>query len=1370
MKSRLLKSRRNRLTSQRALSSAVDTLEARTLLSTTPTAITIQNAPTGSPVVGSLTVSVDPFGAFGESFPQSGALYDPFPSGNGNPYNSVRVSALYFQPAGGFLSAGYVLPDQTAADAATNVQFTQPSANTAISTFTIDGFQITLTQTIADVPTSDSVTYMTQTYQIKDVSNTQYINTPFNVVHLLYADRTDGSISNWGALSGDNRIGITFTSKDENSVFQRIDALGVDSAGNTVYDWDTTNSPSGFDITNEAATSSNDPNYYQTIVADSGIPAGDNGNVAGETNGDLIDDTTPPAGNAEDAVVAVQDSLEFTQLGQTITYITRTGWGDTGDETPAIYHQPGTFNITALTPTAPEGTDAVLQITRTDGSLGHASVFLNDNDLHGTATGGAPTNANADFQEIVANANNAGNGILPPLNVILADGETTTGVGSYSDNPTIAVFNDTKIEPSEFFFAVIENPQDNALLANGDTPTSPPTDTGITIPANDQPSAFHFASSATSADQPTGFTQSYTWTEGQTAQIIVERDLDDGGNPNTGPYGAFAVNYTITGSGSNQATPGEEVNGVITPANADFIDVTPGLDGTPGSSSTYSDGTITGSLQFAAATPDQINTPTQGVNYQYIDLNTLVDNLYEGNETFTITLQSGNALLVGTPSTFTGTIDDAQTSGPVHLQNDSQSVTVSPTSTVSQTIGVLRTEATGAGQVTVDYTVNGSSATAGSDFTVPGGVLSGNSYTGTLTFAAGASTPTDPLVIDFPANDEAGADKTLTITISLPSDQDIPGLIGAPSTETLTLNNNNAPGVIHFVGSSTQTVAEGTDPITGAPYKIVTLQVTRDPSDGAEGAVSVNYSTSDGTATSSGTTPDYQTATGTLTWADGQTGTQDIQVKIYDNTSATFPIPNKDFSVNLSDPTGGAALGTPSSVVITITDNQQPGVNFSNTSYTAYEKDPSTGQPGTANIVVERDMGAGQSSAAWTFTYTVIQGTALAGVDYVAPTSSTNTVTVTDPTQNTYTIQIPILEDSNNVNDTTFSVRLIGATVGTDTSALGSSIATTVTITNADTDIALAQASYTTAPGSRSVPIIINRTGQSEGDVTVSYTTVDGTAIAGTDYTATTGSVTIPAGQNSVTVNVPILTPAGTTQATKSFSFKITNALLSDPTDFGNSVNVNFSSTPATVSIAGQVTVTGIQLLSGKNNAINRVVITFSDPLNPAGVPNLNNYVLATIGKKNAFNKQIGFTNAQYDASTQSVTLYTKTSLSKNKLYQLSIRSDGGIISMSNQPFVTGTPGGLGGTQVATFSRGTKVTYTDPDGDIVTLKTNKGGSMDFINGVNGGYPSLSLTGTTKSQLTGSLKPLGDGHTFIASITNPDGVQDLLELNPQFTID
>jgi hypothetical protein len=52
--------------------------------------------------------------------------------------------------------------------------------------------------------------------------------------------------------------------------------------------------------------------------------------------------------------------------------------------------------------------------------------------------------------------------------------------------------------------------------------------------------------------------------------------------------------------------------------------------------------------------------------------------------------------------------------------------------------------------------------------------------------------------------------------------------------------------------------------------------------------------------------------------------------------------------------------------------------------------------------------------------------------------------------------------------------------------------------------------------------VTVLRTGGSTGTLTVDYATVDGTAIAGQDYTATSGTLTFNGGETSKTFQVPI--------------------------------------------------------------------------------------------------------------------------------------------------------------------------------------------------------------------------------------------------------
>jgi hypothetical protein len=79
----------------------------------------------------------------------------------------------------------------------------------------------------------------------------------------------------------------------------------------------------------------------------------------------------------------------------------------------------------------------------------------------------------------------------------------------------------------------------------------------------------------------------------------------------------------------------------------------------------------------------------------------------------------------------------------------------------------------------------------------------------------------------------------------------------------------------------------------------------------------------------------------------------------------------------------------------------------------------------------------------------------------------------------------------------------------------------------------------------------------SASTVSVSYTTADGTAVAGTDYTKTFGTLTFPAGATSETVSVPISTVA-TGGPTKTFTLNLSNpvnATIADGVGVGSILN-----------------------------------------------------------------------------------------------------------------------------------------------------------------------------------------------------------------------
>jgi parallel beta-helix repeat protein len=94
----------------------------------------------------------------------------------------------------------------------------------------------------------------------------------------------------------------------------------------------------------------------------------------------------------------------------------------------------------------------------------------------------------------------------------------------------------------------------------------------------------------------------------------------------------------------------------------------------------------------------------------------------------------------------------------------------------------------------------------------------------------------------------------------------------------------------------------------------VTITVTR--TGGSDGAVSVEYATTDDTATAP---DDYTQTTGTLNWNDGDDADKTFTIDIIDDSTQEN---DETFIVSLGNPTGGAVLASPDTATITSRDNE----------------------------------------------------------------------------------------------------------------------------------------------------------------------------------------------------------------------------------------------------------------------------------------------------------------------------------------------------------------------------------------------------------------------------------------------------------------
>ena len=205
------------------------------------------------------------------------------------------------------------------------------------------------------------------------------------------------------------------------------------------------------------------------------------------------------------------------------------------------------------------------------------------------------------------------------------------------------------------------------------------------------------------------------------------------------------------------------------------------------------------------------------------------------------------------------------------------------------------------GSVSVGYfTSDGTATVANNDY---------SPISGQLSFAPGDSSKNITVAI---TNDQTvESNETFNVTLNNPSN----GVtIGPPSTTVITITDDDvsAANTLQFA-ASTNSVNEGQ---FGSSR--IDLLVTR--TGNTSNAVSVNYATSDGTASERS---DYLAALGTLRFAGGETA-KTISVFIVDDAFGEGP---ETFNVVLSNPVL-CTLGSTTSMVVTINSNES--VNGSN--------------------------------------------------------------------------------------------------------------------------------------------------------------------------------------------------------------------------------------------------------------------------------------------------------------------------------------------------------------------------------------------------------------------------------------------------------
>lgn len=261
--------------------------------------------------------------------------------------------------------------------------------------------------------------------------------------------------------------------------------------------------------------------------------------------------------------------------------------------------------------------------------------------------------------------------------------------------------------------------------------------------------------------------------------------------------------------------------------------------------------------------------------------------------------------------------------------------------------------------------------------------------------------------------------------------------------------------------------------------------------------VTVNYATANNTATAGS---DYVANSGTLTFTPGQES-QTVSVTI--NGDTTFE-PNETFHVNLSNAVNATIDDNQGTGTIS-NDDTQPAISINDVSV-------SEGNSGTTTAGFTVSL-SNTSSETVSVNYATSGGT---GDDYI---STSGTLTF-NPGQTSRPINVTVNGDATFELNETFNVNLsapLNATIA-DNQGVG-------TILNDDPQPAISINNQTVAEGNSgptTVTFAVSLSRASSQTITVNYATANGSATAGSDYTAVSGTVTFSAGQITQSVNVTV--------------------------------------------------------------------------------------------------------------------------------------------------------------------------------------------------------------------------------------------------------
>lgn len=325
--------------------------------------------------------------------------------------------------------------------------------------------------------------------------------------------------------------------------------------------------------------------------------------------------------------------------------------------------------------------------------------------------------------------------------------------------------------------------------------------------------------------------------------------------------------------------------------------------------------------------------------------------------------------------------------------------------------------------------------------------------------------------------------------------------------------------------------------------KSITVSVVR--IGGTAGTASVMYEVIDDSTTRGN---DYVPSAGTLTFGNGES-TKFITVPLKDDNDSEG---TERLRITLKN-AQGSAIGSPAEVTVNLLDDEAGNfppsssstastsaasfptdthsVTFSTGDYSVHEKG------GSATITVTR---SGNTAAQSTVDYETQNGTASAGAEYTAMKGTLSFA----PGETTKTFTIPITD--NQGIEGTKTVKLLlknpggGFVIGSPGTALLTIVDDEVEPFDAGS-FKFSKPKYDIGEGEASATITILRMKGSTGTATVDYATNDGSALAGSDYTLTKGTLTFAEGEASKSFIIPMTKDTNALEVDETLTITLSN-------------------------------------------------------------------------------------------------------------------------------------------------------------------------------------------------------------------------------------